>query len=112
MAMTQADRDKKAAAKRAKAGEEELRMRVRPGTKTALKELMEWAGIEEQGEALTLMIHNLHGMGLNALPMLSAPRHVFEVSENVAREFHNKSLLMIQADPGDEVLRPALEVLK
>jgi len=112
MAMSQKERDARAAEKRSKNQEEELRMRARAGTRQALAELMQWAEIEEQGEALTLMIHHLHGMGSKSLPLLSAPRHVFEVSENVAREFHNKSLLMIQADPGDEVLSPVLEVSK
>lgn len=41
MAMTQQQRDEKTAAKRAMAGEEELRYRVRPGTKQALAELMQ-----------------------------------------------------------------------
>lgn len=39
-------------------------LRVRPGTKQALAELMAWAEIEKQGEALTLMIHYLHGVAL------------------------------------------------
>jgi len=48
---------------------------------------MEWAGIEEQGEALTLMIHHLHGLGPGgALPLLEIPRHRIEVSPTVARK--------------------------
>lgn len=87
MAMSQKQRDEKTAAKRAKAGEEELRLRVRPGTKQALAELMEWAGIEEQGEALTLMIHHLHGLGPDqALPLLECPRHEITVSPDVAQK--------------------------
>lgn len=107
MALTQKQRDDKTALKRQKAGEEELRLRVRPGTKQALKELMEWAEIEEQGEALTLMIHHLHSLGPGgALPMLEIPRHEITVSKIVALEFHRKSMLMIQKDPGDEVVSP------
>ncbi|RML59626.1 putative prophage PSSB64-02, Orf58 [Pseudomonas syringae pv. pisi] len=95
------------ALKRQKAREEELRLRVRPGTKQALAELMKWAGIEEQGEALTLMIHHLHGLCPGgALPMLEVPRHEIIVSEVVALEFHRKSMLMIQQDPGDELIMP------
>jgi hypothetical protein len=87
MAKTQQERDQKTAAKRAKASEEELRLRVRPGTKQALKELMQWAGIEEQGEAMTLMIHRLHELGPDrALPMLSCPRHEITVSPDVAQK--------------------------
>ncbi|WP_460044180.1 hypothetical protein [Pseudomonas sp. S2_H01] len=87
MAMTQQQRDEKTALKRKACGEEELRLRVRPGTKQALAELMAWAEIEEQGEALTLMIHHLHGLGPDrALPLLSIPRHEITVSPIVARK--------------------------
>ena len=107
MAMTQQERNERTALKRQKAGEEELRLRVRPGTKQALAELMQWADIEEQGEALTLMIHHLHGLGPGgALPLLEVPRHEIRVSQVVALEFHRKSMLMIQQDPGDEVFMP------
>ncbi|RMU70920.1 hypothetical protein ALP23_04025 [Pseudomonas syringae pv. apii] len=107
MTLTQKQRDERTAIKRQKAGEEELRLRVRPGTKLALAELMKWAGIEEQGEALTLMIHHLHGLGPGgALPMLEVPRHEITVSNIVALEFHRKSMLMIQQDPGDELIMP------
>lgn len=107
MAMTQQQRDERMAEKRRKLGEEELRLRVRPGTKQALAELMEWAEIEEQGEALTLMIHHLHGLGPDrALPLISPPRHEYRPSANVARLFAQKSMLMIQKDPGDEIVSP------
>lgn len=87
MAMTQQQRDEKAALKRKAVGEEELRLRVRPGTKQALAELMAWAEIGEQGEALTLMIHHLHGLGPDrALPLLEVPRHEITVSPIVARK--------------------------
>jgi hypothetical protein len=87
MAMTQQQRDEKTALKRKACGEEELRLRVRPGTKQALAELMAWAEIEEQGEALTLMIHHLHGLGPEkALPLLEVPRHEITVSPIVARK--------------------------
>lgn len=87
MALNQKQRDERMSEKRRKAGEEELRLRVRPGTKQALAELMAWAEIEEQGEALTLMIHHLHGLGPEgALPLLSVPRHEITVSPIVARK--------------------------
>ena len=85
---------------------------MRPGTKQALADLMEWAAIEEQGEALTLMIHRLHELGpQKCLPMLDPPRHVIEVSQNVSQAFHRKSLQMIQQDPGDEVVFPLAKAL-
>ncbi|WP_047275884.1 hypothetical protein [Pseudomonas lundensis] len=108
MALSQKQRDERTSLRRSKAQEEELRLRVRPGTRQALAELMEWAGIEEQGEALTLMIHHLHAMGAaKCQPLLNPPRHEIEISQNVAREFRNKSLLAIQKDPGDEIIEPA-----
>jgi hypothetical protein len=107
MAMNQQQRDERMAEKRRKVGEEELRFRVRPGTKQALAELMAWAEIEEQGEALTLMIHHLHGLGPDrALPLLAVPRHEYRPSISVARLFAQKSMLMISKDPGDEIISP------
>ncbi|MNJ30763.1 hypothetical protein D3C77_253720 [compost metagenome] len=51
---------------------------------------MEWAGIEEQGEAMTLMIHHLHGLGPGgAVPLLTPPRHEIEVSPSVALKLEN-----------------------
>ncbi len=107
MAKTPQERSAKTARKRLANAEEELRLRVRPGTRQALSDLMEWSGITEQGEAMTLMIHHLHAMGsVKCLPLLNPPRHDIEISQNVAREFRSKSLLAIQKDPGDEIIEP------
>ena len=106
-AVPQKKRSEKTARKRVANSEEELRLRVRPGTRKALSDLMEWSGITEQGEAMTLMIHRLHELGSKSKAILEPPRHEFEITENVAREFHNKSLLAIQKDPGDELIEPA-----
>ncbi|MBV4507728.1 hypothetical protein HU751_023125 [Pseudomonas sp. BW13M1] len=90
MALTQQQRDEKRRAKAERLQEEDLRLKVRPGTKQALLELMEWAGIEEQGEAMTLMIHHLHGLGPGgALPLLEPPRHEITVSPSVVRKLEN-----------------------
>jgi len=90
MALTQQQRDEKRRAKAERLQEEDLRLKVRPGTKQALLELMEWAGIEEQGEAMTLMIHHLHGLGPDgAVPLLEPPRHEITVSPTVARKLEN-----------------------
>lgn len=87
MALTQQQRDERRRDKAERLQEEDLRLKVRPGTKQALLELMEWAGIEEQGEAMTLMIHHLHGLGPGgALPLLEPPRHEITVSPVVARK--------------------------
>jgi len=87
MAKSNADRSAKAAAKRKERGEEEIRLHCLPGTRQALAELMAWSGIEEQGEAITLMIHHLHGLGPGgALPLLTPPRHEYVIPENVSRK--------------------------
>ena len=107
MAAQQKERSAKTAAKRKTRGEEEIRLHCMAGTRQALAELMAWSGIEEQGEAITLMIHHLHGLGPGgALPLLEVPRHKIEVSRTVSLAFHRKSLLMLQQDPGDEIIPP------
>jgi hypothetical protein len=83
MAAEQKDRSAKTAARRKTRGEEEIRLHCMAGTRQALAELMVWSGIEEQGEAITLMIHHLHALGpQKSLPLLAAPRHVFTISES------------------------------
>lgn len=61
--ITQQERSARSAEKRKALNEVELRLPVVAGTRALLKELMEWSGIEEQAEALTLAIHNLHAKG-------------------------------------------------
>ncbi|BBT40927.1 hypothetical protein [Pseudomonas putida] len=108
MALTQKQRDERRREKAERLQEEDLRLKVRPGTKQALLELMEWAGIEEQGEAMTLMIHHLHRLGpCGSLPLLTPPRlHNYQPSSFVALNFEMKSRLMIAKDPGDEIISP------
>jgi len=87
MAAAQKERSAKTAAKRKSRGEEEIRFHAMAGTRQALAELMAWSGIEEQGEAITLMIHHLHGLGPGgALPLLEPPRHEYVIPENVSRK--------------------------
>lgn len=169
MAMDQAERDKRRRKKAERLQEEDLRLKVRPGPKQALLELMEWAGIEEQGEAMTLMIHHIEALGHHALlriarheieahrdvarteplrlsarkrtgqhlraicdwadasasqmiealirgihalgrphaaKFLTPSRHEISISPRLAQAFDRKSMLMIQQDPGDEVIPP------
>lgn len=92
MAKSNADRSAKAGAKRKERGEEEMRLHRQPGTRRAPAELMAWSGIEEQGEAITLMIHHMHGLGPGgALPLLIPPRHEITVSPSVARKLQQLS---------------------
>jgi len=103
MAKTNAERSAKAAAKKKSRGEEEIRLHCLPGTRQALAELMAWSGIEEQGEAITLMIHHLHGLGPSgALPLLTPPRHEYVIHENVSR----KLKLAYQREEMKAVKRP------
>ena len=107
MAAQQKERSAKTAAKRKARGEEALRVHAMAGTREALADLMAWHGIEEQGEAMTPMIHHLHALGhQNSAPLLTPQRHIIELSKNVSLDYHRKSLLKIQHDPGDEVLSP------
>jgi hypothetical protein len=102
MAKSNADRSAKSAAKRKERGEEEIRLHCLPGTRQALAELMAWGGIEEQGEAITLMIHHLHGLGPGGvLPLLTPPRHEYVIPENVSRKLklaYQREALRIQQD--------------
>ena len=84
MAMTPQERDEKRKKKEAKAGVEELRMKARAGTRQALAEIMQWAEVEENGEAMTLLVHRIHELGPEAARhFLSAPRHEIVISEYV-----------------------------
>lgn len=85
MAAAQKDRSAKTAAKRKNRGEEELRMHAMAGTRQVLADLMEWHGIEEQGEAMTLALHHLHALGpAGSAPFFAPPRHEYVIHENVS----------------------------
>lgn len=86
MALTQQQRDEKRRKKAEAAQEEDLRLKVRPGTRQALADIKQWASVEENGEAMTLLIHRIHELGPEAARhFLSAPRHEIVVSDFVAR---------------------------
>ncbi|WP_236225347.1 hypothetical protein [Pseudomonas pseudonitroreducens] len=87
MAKTQQERSKAAAEKRQRLDETELRHRVRRGTRTMLENLMLWHGIEEQAEAIQLLIMHAHDLGPEgSAPLLAIPRHDFTPSDFVARQ--------------------------
>ncbi|ENB9667858.1 hypothetical protein [Pseudomonas putida] len=110
MALTQQQRDEKRRAKDARAKVEDLRMKAGQGTRQALAEIMQWAEVEENGEAMTLMIHRIHELGPEAARhFLSAPRHEIVVSDFVARRLDQFRIgrelrapdLMLGDDPDD-----------
>jgi hypothetical protein len=83
MAEEAKNRSAKTAARRKTRGEEEIRLHCMAGTRQALAELMVWNGIEEQGEAITLMIHHLHALGpAGSAPLLETPRHEITISDS------------------------------
>jgi hypothetical protein len=102
MAVEPKDRSAKTATKRKARGEEELRMHAMAGTRQALADLMTWHGIEEQGEAMTLMIHHLHALGpAGSAQFLATPRHKITISENVSRKLelaYNREALRLNTD--------------
>ncbi|WP_345770221.1 hypothetical protein [Pseudomonas sp. URMO17WK12:I9] len=110
MALTSKQRDDKRKEKEAKAGVEDLRMKTRAGTRQALAEIMQWAQVEENGEAMTLLIHRIHELGPEAARhFLSAPRHEIVVSDFVARRLDQfrigrelRSLDLVLGDDPDD----------
>ena len=110
MAMTPQERDEKRKKKEAKAGVEELRMKTRAGTRQALAEIMQWAEVDENGEAMTLLIHRIHEFGPEAARhFLSAPRHEIVISKYVEQSLERFRIsselralaLMLGDDPDD-----------
>ncbi len=104
MALTQQQRDAKRRAKDAKAKFEDLRMKAGEGTRQALAEIMQWAEVEENGEAMTLMIHRIHELGPEAARhFLSAPRHEIKLSSSVVRKLDQFRLSRELRAPGLEL---------
>ncbi|MNH02160.1 hypothetical protein D3C76_358190 [compost metagenome] len=110
MALTQQQRDEKRRKKAEAAQEEDLRLKVRPGTRQALAEIKEWAKVAENGEAMTLLIHRIHELGPEAARhFLSAPRHEIVISKYVEQSLERFRLsrelrapaLMLGDDPDD-----------
>ncbi|WP_341519885.1 hypothetical protein AABC73_15145 [Pseudomonas sp. G.S.17] len=107
MAFNTAERSARTAKKRIAAQEEELRLRVRPGTRQALAELMEWSKIDEQAEALTWMIHHVQGLGRDGVIRFLGSRPVLDYHENVAH-ITGSEMIRFRARQGT---RDALELL-
>jgi hypothetical protein len=103
MALNQQQRDAKTKEKRERLGDEELRHRVRPGTKACLERNKARAGITETSELLQVLLLNLERLDDATFTKLTTPpRHTFEITETVAQHFHNESLRELRANPGDE----------
>ncbi|MDH1552626.1 hypothetical protein N5E92_23385, partial [Pseudomonas juntendi] len=67
-------------------------------------EIKAWAEVEENGEAMTLLIHRIHELGPEAARhFLSAPRHEIKLSSSVVRKLDQFRL-------GRELRAPGLEL--
>ncbi|WP_454838251.1 hypothetical protein [Pseudomonas mohnii] len=109
MAKNGQERSAKAALKRAEFDEKELRHRCRLGTRQKLEELMAWNEDTEQASVIEGCLRYVHSLGPDGAREALKARHKIVISENVAREFHNQSLVELKRDPGDEIVTPALE---
>lgn len=107
MAKTGQERSAKAALKRAELDEKELRHRCRRGTRQKLEELMAWTEDTEQASVIEGCLRYVHLLGPEGARDALKARHEIVISENVARDFRNQSLLEIMKDPGDEILSPS-----
>ena len=105
MAAAQKERSAKTAARRKTRGEEELRLHTMAGTRQAFADLMAWNRIEEPGEAMTLMIHHLHGLDpAGSAQFLTPPRHEYVIPENVSAKLllaYNREALRLGSDETD-----------
>lgn len=110
MAKSVQERSAKAAQKRLAVGEKELRHKVRPGIEQAMERICARGKTPIISEVLQIAVMKMDLIaGDDLVAFLSYPRHEILISENVAADFHTKSLLMIQQDPGDSIISPHSE---
>ena len=97
------ERSAKAAARRRERGEVILRLPTLEGTRQQLDELMQWHGIEEMAEAMTLMIRNAHALGREgSAALLAVPRHEIAITPNVARRLRAEGQRQALREEADE----------
>lgn len=76
MALTQQQRDDRRREKADLLGEQDLRFKVASSHASQLAELMDWAELEESGEALTLMIYQVHALGARRFLYFAGSAHL------------------------------------
>lgn len=92
MAKTTKERSEKAAAKREKVGEKELRHKVRPGIHQAMDRIRTRSGTEEISEVMQLAILKMDAMtDAELIEFLKPPRHEITISEALRERFDNES---------------------
>ena len=108
-ALKQRRKREKAAAKDAALGVEKFTVEVAGVFKGDLRKVMKAHGINNQQDIHQRLIINLIGADFETqAQMLKCVTTPFVVTEKVSREFHDKSMAEIAADPGDEIISPGV----
>lgn len=92
MAKNTQQRSAKAAEKREKVGERELRHKVRPGIHQAMDRIRARSGTEEISEVLQLAILKMDAMtDAELVEFLKPPRHEITISKSLRARFDSES---------------------
>lgn len=107
-AIKQRRKREKEVAKNAALGIEKFQIEVAGMFKPDLKKVMKAHGINNQQDIHQRLLINLIGADFETqVWMLRNVTTPYEIPEKVSRAFYDQSILMIQQDPGDEILYPA-----
>lgn len=92
MAKTTQERSEKAATKRIKVGEKELRHKVRPGIHQMMDRIKERSGVTQISEVLQTAIIKMDAMtDADLVEFLTHARHEIKISKTLREDFDNKS---------------------
>lgn len=91
MAKSTQERSAKAAKKRERYDEKELRHRVRLGTRNMLEDLMTWTEDSEQASVMDGCIRYLHSLGRYGAIEALKTRHEITISKTLRERFDNES---------------------
>jgi len=82
-------------------GEQIVSLPLPAGTRSALADLMEWHGFDDQREAISTMIHRLHEAGQEGSGrFMEVSQHEVVVSEKVLRRLHAEARSDEQQEEG------------
>jgi hypothetical protein len=106
-AIKQRKKREKAAARDAALGVEKFSIEVAGVFKNDMRRVMKAHGINNQQDIHQRLLINLIAADFKTqVRMLRCVTTPYEPSEEVSRAFHDQSMLMIQQDPGDELISP------
>jgi peptide subunit release factor 1 (eRF1) len=106
-AMTTQQRSQKAAAKRGKLAEKELRHKVRPGIEAAMDRIRDRSSTPEISEVIQLAILKMDAMtDAELVEFLRPPRHKVVISKTLRDKFENESRRELMKNPSDSQLAP------